>query len=645
MQSILQNLLDKWKAGALLPKVFLFLFVLIPFLPRFGALDAMGFHWMCYAILNIFISFYLINVNALYRLPFTFKPILFYSIWIGLSMASCFFAYNTIESIVVLSRMLIVLVGIYNLYCLIKKEEHLLSLLLGLFVTALTIESVYTIWMLYYNFERYNAVDDIIYFIRFYAGNKNILAASIAVKIPILFYFIHRNNNRKLSGLLYLLLILALSATIILNARATYISVFLQSLLFLAYEIYHFIKLGKNKIYLQKAASFFALWVVVIIIWQALFSQIEKAKKTVSYGDINKRIASIEFSKSGSSSRFVYWNEAIDFIKKHPLTGGGLGNWKIHAINYEQTYRTSFVCSKHVHNDFLEVAADSGVLAAIVFTLFFIALLFVLFKNSLQVDSTNSTLAFLLLLMLIGFLIDSCLNFPSERPIMQSLLVVIMALSCIYINQSETKSLSINHPFAFILLTSLCFSMYISINAYYSMCLQAKVRGNTAKISEVKSFPAIPNISEYVMPINGMQANYFYSKKDYQRALEYLNQKGNTNPYYYYKEYITSRILFAKHDTLQALHFARIAFENRPADIGMFSNLIWMYQSKKDTAAINKAYQTIRKYIKDPKAEDVYANYYLKSSGDTAFIKQFINAKIVEFPLDTLLKKRLKTFN
>ncbi|MEN9331829.1 MAG: hypothetical protein RLZZ94_919 [Bacteroidota bacterium] len=41
------------KRKEILPAVFLFLFVLIPFLPRFGALDAMGFHWMCYALLNV----------------------------------------------------------------------------------------------------------------------------------------------------------------------------------------------------------------------------------------------------------------------------------------------------------------------------------------------------------------------------------------------------------------------------------------------------------------------------------------------------------------------------------------------------------------------------------------------------------------
>jgi hypothetical protein len=81
-------------------KVMLFFYVLIPFLPRFGALDAMGFHWMLFAILNAVVTFYLINKNSLTRLPINFKPFTFYLGWITISIISIIFAYNKIESIV-----------------------------------------------------------------------------------------------------------------------------------------------------------------------------------------------------------------------------------------------------------------------------------------------------------------------------------------------------------------------------------------------------------------------------------------------------------------------------------------------------------------------------------------------------------------
>jgi tetratricopeptide (TPR) repeat protein len=144
------------------------------------------------------------------------------------------------------------------------------------------------------------------------------------------------------------------------------------------------------------------------------------------------------------------------------------------------------------------------------------------------------------------------------------------------------------------------------------------------------------------MPINGVQANYFYTKKDYKKAEYYLSKKGNTNPYYYYTEYVKSRILFAQHDTANAIKYATIAFKNRPADLNMFNNLAYIYQTKKDSAGINKIYSIMNTCIKNPKAADSYASYYLKASNDTAYIKQFLASKIQEFPNDTILKKTLK---
>ena len=157
----------------------------------------MGFHWMCYALLNVGLTFFLINKNELVQFPISFKPLLFYTSWILLSVVSCFFAYNKIESIVVLSRILIVLASIYNLICILNKRRELIDVLLKILLAALVVESVYTVWMLYYNSGRYNAIDDIVYFIKFFAGNKNILAASIAVKIPIAFYFLHQSKTRN----------------------------------------------------------------------------------------------------------------------------------------------------------------------------------------------------------------------------------------------------------------------------------------------------------------------------------------------------------------------------------------------------------------------------------------------------------------
>jgi hypothetical protein len=626
-------------------KVMLFFYVLIPFLPRFGALDAMGFHWMLFAILNAVVTFYLINKNSLTRLPINFKPFTFYLGWITISIVSIIFAYNKIESIVVLSRMAIVFIAIYNFVCLFKLIPELIKYFLYLLLGSLIVESSYTIWMLFYNWQQYNTIDDIIYFIKFFSGNKNILAASIAIKIPVVFYFLNQTENKKQWIAFLGILFLSFSATIILNARATYISVFLQAIVYIGFEAYQYFNKNNAAIRLKNISLVFATLILSIATWQIVFKQLEQSKKTVSYGDINKRIASIEFTKSGSSSRFEYWLEAIDFIKKNPVIGGGLGNWKIHAINYEQKYRTSFVCSKHVHNDVIETTADSGILAGLVFVLIFASLFYFLIRKTFNLSNQHaSQIALMLFLMLMTYFIDCLLNFPSERPVMQFFFATIMVISIITFSIDKIKETSVNGILSFVLLLVICFSIYISVTTYYSMCLQAKVRANTAKRSEIENFPSIPNITEYVMPINGVQANYFYTKRDYKKANFYLNKKGNTNPYYYYTEYVKSRILFAQHDTINAIKYASIAFNNRPADLNMFNNLAFFYQAKKDTANIHTSYTIMNACIKNPRADESFSKYYLKAGGDTNYIKEFLQSKIVSFPSDTLLPKQLKKF-
>jgi len=84
------------------------------------------------------------------------------------------------------------------------------------------------------------------------------------------------------------------------------------------------------------------------------------------------------------------------------------------------------------------------------------------------------------------------------------------------------------------------------------------------------------------------------------------------------------------------------AFPICPADLNMFNNLAYFYQTKKDTVNINKSYAIMNACIKNPKAADSYASYYLKASNDTNFVKQFLATKIQEFPNDTILKKTLR---
>ena len=81
------------------------------------------------------------------------------------------------------------------------------------------------------------------------------------------------------------------------------------------------------------------------------------------------------FFKKGATSvsaRFDYWQAALQTVREHPLLGTGPGTF---AIPYQRLKRPESEMSRMVHNDYLEQASDSGVVACITYTVFIVGVL------------------------------------------------------------------------------------------------------------------------------------------------------------------------------------------------------------------------------------------------------------------------------
>lgn len=62
-------------------------------------------------------------------------------------------------------------------------------------------------------------------------------------------------------------------------------------------------------------------------------------------------------------SRFDSWNAALDIAIAHPLTGKGIRNSNVYSRNYGAD-----LAGRTIHNQYLQIAADSGFPAAIIYT-------------------------------------------------------------------------------------------------------------------------------------------------------------------------------------------------------------------------------------------------------------------------------------
>jgi|ERR1700722_13058919 len=66
----------------------------------------------------------------------------------------------------------------------------------------------------------------------------------------------------------------------------------------------------------------------------------------------------------GGQSRISMWRDALPLIKEHPLLGTGLGTFPVAYTGGQTSFLGQFV--NHAHNDYLEIASDLGLPAALI---------------------------------------------------------------------------------------------------------------------------------------------------------------------------------------------------------------------------------------------------------------------------------------
>jgi len=416
----------------LFPAVLILLYMIVDFVPELGAADVMGSQWFYLAILDMLCLVYFAtdkkasHSEAIQRVSSSVLSLLYTGLFIlcGLSIWS---AINKVESLVCYARLAVTLIAYFNLAILLYSRLNLFRLLATVLSLMLLVQSIGVFSEF---FKGYGDVElnVLIYNLKGNAGNKNILAASLAIKLPFVLYNIY---SSKLWGKLFNVLVLSLAcfAIAILNARASYISSLITLALYLLFCLVAINKKGR-----AETGKNIALVVVPLVI-AFIFSQVmiknalDLQEKGSAYGTLGERLGTISLTTEGSNYRLLQWNSAIDYIKKHPFIGAGYGNWKLASIPYEKTFSNDLLVTYHVHNDFLEFAAETGVLGGLLLlALFIVAVIYGLNVLRLQWGTELSIITSFSLIALAVYFIDATFNFPMERPVMQFFFVFILAL-------------------------------------------------------------------------------------------------------------------------------------------------------------------------------------------------------------------------
>ena len=129
------------------------------------------------------------------------------------------------------------------------------------------------------------------------------------------------------------------------------------------------------------------------------------------------------------SERMGFYKIAIDDIKSSPFFGVGIGNWKITSILRANEFLFGYRIPYFVHNDFLEVTAESGIISGLSYLYFLTFPVFILFIRI--INKKNNNLSYIPFICLAVFIIDSLLNFPMNRVI--SMINLFFTITLFYI--------------------------------------------------------------------------------------------------------------------------------------------------------------------------------------------------------------------
>jgi O-antigen ligase len=657
-----------------IPYLFLLLYLLVEFIPNLGSYDTMGPQWFYLSLVDIAIVGYLLytyqnhfeSVKSLFSSSI-FYILLAFLLWATLSGT---WAFNSTETWVCLVRLFITLVAFTNLYILFYGNKSVMKGVTYILTAILLFQSLQSMSLL---FSQMGGVSftEIVLGMRGNAGNKNIYAASLMIKIPFALYgLLTITGYRKI----FFLASFSIGTLVIvlLNSRTTYLSYLIVVALTILFALFRIVRAKQYKI-LYKPLVIIIPGILALLVSQALISSTkynfgDESAFGSQYGTTAERMGSIVSDKDESrNQRLAFWQHAISYTKAHPLKGAGYGNWKLESIDPSKDIFNELSVPLHAHNDFLEFFAELGLPGGILYLSIFICIAWYAIRFILKGD--RGEIEAMLVMSTIGLVaygVDAFFNFPIERPINQIFFALVLALvlsNLLHFQAASTEKTTILTPkypgvnvmlLTFISLIFLLPAAFITYQTYQSLIVQEKTRvdmeNESVKLSPdyvASAFPSIPNIGYSTLPLDGIKGRYLGEKGRYEEAMKYINRIQYTNPHLMYAEFLKALVYINSNQPDSAFKYASLAFYQRPRVKNYYDLLVASSVNRKDTNAIKKAFYEFISHRPDVPGTwntflqamtNVKVSYF--PSALTSHMVQRADSALKIFPNDSSLLKR-----
>ena len=397
---------------------FIILYLVIGYVGAFDAADEIATQWLYLSIINtLSFSYFLYLKQPLSIKTFDNLSIKLFGSLIILCSFSILVSINKTEAIVALTKWIMVFISLAFLTVHLENSKtnfKTISIILTIFLSYEIFRSIIPYFQIIeitdFSFSFSNSLKGV-------TGNKNITAASILIKVPFCF-FLYRNSKTNLSRiLLFFILFIATYNILLLSSRAMMLALIIILSLIIVYNL-------KTKNSVKNILKSVALDLSPFLLSLFIFSIIYSNDETFS---LDQRMSKINTSDESTNQRLRFYMHGLKHTMSNPFIGVGLGNWKVKSIDYDSENIISYIVPYHLHNDFLELGTELGILGMLIYILIFINPVSIIIR---LIKNNPKSLSYYIILMSGGvFFIDSNLNFPMHRPIVLVFFIFLLVLT------------------------------------------------------------------------------------------------------------------------------------------------------------------------------------------------------------------------
>ncbi len=321
-------------------------------------------------------------------------------LFLVLEVLSLFNSRNLSEGLTIISRDFTLVILILVLLNSGLSREDIIRKFSWPFCLILFLSLLQAVIELYHEFGASGISVESSYNIKSFFAHRNLLSQVLVLSVPVLLF---SAKSKVLKILSYVLLAISLPIIIVLFTRSAWLALFLIFLCLI-------ISVFRNSRSLNIKGALVAGTLVTILAIGSVFFIMDKQ-------DLRNQINTFTDWKYGSANkRLEVWEGSRKIIKENPILGYGSGDWKIEINRFiasEKVVDEGNVFYQRPHNDFLWVAADSGVPAMLLYASIFIISLFyfLLSGSSWKLDNPR----FIGFLGILAYLVFAMISFPRER--------------------------------------------------------------------------------------------------------------------------------------------------------------------------------------------------------------------------------------